>query len=371
MASLLTNLEVGFWRVRRYVLEKRVSERPKFEDLRFRFYDRLWQDTAAKIGAVIEDIGHRYYRIARGQSYTFVHESKVMLDNHLSLRMAGNKPLVHQMLTARNYPVQEYLAFELSALNDASRFMEKFGGSFVVKPASGAAGNGITTKIRTPKELRKAALLAATFSTKLLIEREIPGSSYRILYLRGKFLDAIRRDPPTITGDGKSSIQALIARENKARLQGDIVSLFPIEVDYECLLSLKDQGLTPKDVPGVGESIPLKTVVNQNASRENHCVKDEVHPSIIKTGEEIARLFQLELLGLDIIATDLSRPLSENQGVINEINTTPGIHHHYLISNPHEGVDIAREIIEEILFSQGITKLETIDLARTEVNDEK
>jgi cyanophycin synthetase len=37
--------------------------------------------------------------------------------------------------------------------------------------------------------------------------------------------------------------------------------------------------------------------------------------------------------GIDIITLDPSVPLSESGGVINEVNTTPGLHHHYNHAN--------------------------------------
>src|SRR5688572_32104639 len=47
----------------------------------------------------------------------------------------------------------------------------------------------------------------------------IAGASYRLLYLEGRLIDAVRRDPPTVTGDGYSTIRRLIAHENRRRLE--------------------------------------------------------------------------------------------------------------------------------------------------------
>ena len=40
--------------------------------------------------------------------------------------------------------------------------------------------------------------------------------------------------------------------------------------------------------------------------------------------------------GVDIITKDLAIPLEESGGVINEINTTPGLHNHYHLSGGME-----------------------------------
>lgn len=351
MKILFNEFLVAYYRIKRYFLDHRVAERPQFERLRERFYRQLWEEAAAEIGAKLEDFGYGYYKISRDAAYTFVQEAKVMLDDHLSLRMAGNKPLVHRILSERNYPVQDYLEYRLPSLAKALEFLRKTGGPCVVKPAAATgAGNGITTKIRTLSQLRKASLWAATFSERLLIEKEIAGSSYRLLYLNGKFLDAVRRDPPVVVGDGKRSLKALVQLENRKRLQGpEILALSPLEIDYECKLCLQQQGYSPGYRPGAGEKIALKTVVNQNSATENESVRQVVHPGTIKIGAEIADLFKLKLVGVDLITPDITRPLSEVGGVINEINTNPGLHHHYLIKNKSENAGVAGRILEYIL----------------------
>ena len=61
---------------------------------------------------------------------------------------------------------------------------------------------------------------AARFDPDLIVEEQIEGQSWRLLFIDGRFLDAVRRDPPRITGDGRHSIAALVAAENAARLTG-------------------------------------------------------------------------------------------------------------------------------------------------------
>lgn len=351
MKRIYLEMSVYYHRLRRYVNDHRVVDRPKFETFRQRFYDQLWREVAGRMGAKIEDFGYGFSKISRGAQYTFVLQSKVMLDDHLSLRLAGNKPLVHRILSERNYPIQDYREYTLHSLAKAYDFMQKIGGACVVKPAAATgAGNGITTKIRNRQQLRKASLWAATFSTRLLIEKEMAGSSYRVLYLGGTFLDAVRRDSPVVIGDGRHSIAQLMHVENRRRLQGDeIVALSPLQADYECQLCLRERGYKLSTVPAAGETVRLKTVVNQNSAAENETVRASVHPSIIQIGAEIAALFRLELVGVDLITPDITKPLQDAGGVINEINTNPGLHHHYLIKNKTESAEVAREILEYIL----------------------
>ena len=43
----------------------------------------------------------------------------------------------------------------------------------------------------------------------------------------------------------------------------------------------------------------------------------------------------VKLAGLDLICQDISQPLTRANGLIGEVNTTPGLHHHVLVSNPN------------------------------------
>ena len=351
MKKLYIRGRIFYWRVRRYFQDHKVVFRPKFEKYRDQFYQRLWKETSQKMGAGIEDFGYGYYKININSHATYVRESKVQLDDHLSLNMAGNKPLVHRMLTEHRYPVQDFVEYSIDDLSRAWKFMQARNKPCVVKPAAATgAGNGITTKIHTYRELRKASLWAATFNTRLLIEEEIPGDSFRLLYLDGEYIDAVKRNPPQVQGDGKLAIKQLIQQENQARLKGDpVLALHPLVIDYECKLNLADQGHSLNYVPGNGERVSVKTVVNQNRISENESVRDIVHPSIIKAGSEIARLFNLKLVGVDLITTDVTQPLEAVKGVINEINTNPGLHHHYLINDKSKIAPVAQSILEYIL----------------------
>lgn len=350
----LTQIQVLFWRLYRYVQDKKIAQRPRYNQYRDRFYRDLWQETARRLDATVEDVGYGFLKIAVNSHATFVQEARVMLDNYLSLRIAGNKPLVHRMLTEQQFPVQDFCEFDIHHLDKAWQFIQRAGAPCVVKPAAATgAGNGITTKIRRFAQLRRAALWAATFSDKLLIEKEIPGHSYRLLYLNGDYIDAVRRNPPHVEGDGIRSIRALVHQENQRRLNGTIRALSPLTIDYECRLCLTEQGRRLSDVPAAGERVSLKTVVNQNAATENETVTHEVHSDIVAMGAKIARLFQLELVGVDLITTDITRPLRETGGVINEINTCPGLHHHYLVRNRENGSDVASSILKFILSEPG------------------
>ena len=65
-----------------------------------------------------------------------------------------------------------------------------------------SAGSGITTGISDERALRRGILRAAAYDRRLLIEEQIPGDSFRLVFLDGELVDAIRRGPCHVIGDG-------------------------------------------------------------------------------------------------------------------------------------------------------------------------
>ncbi len=339
-------------RARQFLLERRFeSDLGPFSKVRSACYERLWSAAAANVGATLEDLGYGVYRIARAGRETFVSGSRVMLDGPVTLKMAGNKPLVSRILREHGHPVGRFLEFELATLDKAESFLTSLGGLAVVKPGvSGASGRGVTLGIRTGRDLRRASALAATFSKTILIEEQAAGPSYRLLYIDGEFIDAVERRPPCIVGDGRHTLAQLVRKENLRRAQGAApLSVQPLVVDVEMKRCLAEQGLALSSVIEAGRTVLIKAVVNENTAAENSNVRDRVHPDTIRRGAEIARLLRIRLAGHDVIATDISRPLDETGGVFNEVNTTPGLQHHYLIDHPERGFPVMEHLLEVLL----------------------
>jgi cyanophycin synthetase len=242
----------------------------------------------------------------------------------------------------------------------AKAFLETHGGPVVVKPARGTGGGrGVTTGINDLSALRKAARLAARSGRDLIIEKQIAGNSYRLLYLDGDFVDAVRRDAPILVGDGRHTIRELIRLENRRRLSGSpVTALSPLKLDRDCVNRLRALNLRPHSKLPAGQTVEVKHAVNENCALRNQAVATQVHPDTIALGGAIARDLGVRFAGLDILCQDISAPLTAENGCINEINTTPGIHHHYLVSNPAEAVPVAERVLSHLFRTrQGIMVL--------------
>src|SRR5204863_7529743 len=74
-------------------------------------------------------------------------------------------------------------------------------------------------------------------------------------------------------------------------------------------------------------------------------VTDMVHPYNVFMAERVARMFNLNICGVDIMTKAVDIPITRNVGAIIEVNAGPGLRMH---SNPQKGTprDIASPIVD-------------------------
>jgi cyanophycin synthetase len=102
-----------------------------------------------------------------------------------------------------------------------------------------------------------------------------------------------------------------------------------LTVDLDMRHTLARQGLTLRSVPEPGRRVVLKTVSNENLGSENAPATNLLCHEVVEIGAQAARIIGARLAGIDIVTPDPSIPLSENGGVVLEVNTTPGYYYHH------------------------------------------
>lgn len=321
------------------------------------YYRQLWIDAAEHVGAPVRPLEDGYLEITLGSQTVRVRGTHCSIDDRAALQRAGDKVLVHRLLAEAGLPAPEHVVFTLPDFELAHRFLSAAPGACVVKPGrDGAAGSGVTTGVRTEQDLVHAAAVAAEAGARssridrsgnrlrviaamyaqlpqvpLLIERQIAGANYRLLYLDGELVDAIRRGVPSVVGDGRASVGELLRRHNSQRLrEGGVRGQLLVSLDLDCERTLAEQGLSPASVPARGVVVRIKTTINQTAADTNVPARDELCASIIEQGAQAARTVGVRWAGIDVLTPDPGVSLAESGGRILEVNTTPGLamHHH-------------------------------------------
>jgi cyanophycin synthetase len=117
-----------------------------------------------------------------------------------------------------------------------------------------------------------------------------------------------------------------------------------IEVDRTTWQLLDRKGYTLDTVLPAGEMCYLRATANLSTGGIAIDRTDDIHPDNVWVAQRIAKTIGLDIAGIDVVTTDISKPLREVDGVIVEVNAAPGLRMHICPS-----VGIARNVAEPIL----------------------
>jgi len=313
------------------------------------FYRSVWKQEAAAVGAAITFLDRSTAEISRGGRTLRVEANVTSIDDPVTRSIAGDKAMVLKLLGDHGIPTPHWHTCGPDDVFAARRFLRGLPGPCVVKPASSTgAGRGITTGVDDTTHLILAMARAAAYCDEIVLEEQVAGGVYRLLYLDGELLDAVERRPPWVRGDGVSSVRQLVEAENQARADGGLeVSQTMIGVDRELVQTLRGAGLRLSSVPPRGSVVRLKQVVNDNRSDDNVAAAGRVCDELRSVGAKAAAVVGVRLAGVDVMTTDPSLPLEQSGGVVIEVNTSPGFYYHYIRSGG--SCPVARLILERWL----------------------
>jgi cyanophycin synthetase len=314
----------------------------------------MWRAVSEEIGAEFAPVTEELWEIRFNGRATRILNHRLQFDDPVTLEIAGNKPLVYRLLRERGLPVPEHEVFKLCELERAENFLWRHAKGCVIKPARGtSSGLGITTHLLTRREVRKAATLASLYDSQILIEQMIPGESYRLLVLNGRFIHAVQRRGPRLDGDGVSSVETLIRAENERLTQRGECEL---KIGRDCSFTLDYQNLSLSSIPAKGQEF-LVSSVNDSAQRSvevrtvyNNIATDVICDALKKNAESVAEELGSRFIGVDVVTVDPGMPLEQSGGAIIEANTTPGLHHHYDVGReryPRPALPVVRALLSE------------------------
>ncbi len=300
------------------------------------FYERTWREAAEELGGTWTQLVAGIAEIEIQGRKTRVDGSVSEVDSPVTLAVLHDKPLTHRLLAEQGLAVPRHACFTLKNIRPAIEFLNSSRGNCVVKPSGGTGGGrGVTTGIRRHSHLARASAIAAVYADDLMIEEQIAGDNYRLLYLDGELIDSFVRRLPTVIADGRSTIARLVDLANDERLKhGSGISQVLLTVDLDMRRTLANEGLSLRSVPAAGTTITLKTVVNENSGMDNTTATQYLCNSIIEDGAKAVRALRVRFAGIDIVTRNPSVPLVESGGVILEVNGTPNLYYHY---QKHDG----------------------------------
>ncbi len=240
-----------------------------------------------------------------------------------------------------------------SSLEEACKFV-RF--PLVIKPVDGNHGRGITVNINSYEEALEAFHAAKKVSQKVIVERYITGSDYRLLVINHKLVAAAKRSPAHVIGDGVSTIKQLVDKVNEDPRRGfgheNVLTMITLNDLTRTIIAAK--GYTEDTVIAKGERLILKDTANLSTGGTAEDVTDIVHPANVDMCERISKIIDLDICGIDIMSTDMSHPLSETGGAVLEVNAGPGFRMHLA---PTSGLprNVAAPVVDKLFPKQGDT----------------
>ena len=271
--------------------------------------------------------------------------------SNIAVELAGDKEETGTILRDLGLPVPKQQLVRRAS--EAVRAAEQIGYPVVVKPLAGNHGRGVSTNLRTPNEVEVAFEKALEHGRSVIVESYIEGFDHRLLVVNGKLVAAAKRMPGHVVGDGKHTIEELVAIVNSdpRRGVGHEKVLTRLEFDHQAERLLAKLGYDRTTVPQEGETVYLRTTANLSTGGTAIDVTDIIHHDNREMAERAIKAIGLDIGGVDFLTNDITESYRETGGGICEVNAGPGFRMHVA---PSEGTprDVAGPVID-MLFPPG------------------
>ncbi|HEY0444431.1 MAG TPA: acetate--CoA ligase family protein, partial [Candidatus Limnocylindrales bacterium] len=275
--------------------------------------------------------------------------------NAIATDLARDKDETSRILERSGLPVP---ASRIAATpEEAIAAARRIGYPVVVKPADGNHGRAVALGLTSDAAVQQAfiAAVAASRRSDAIVERHVVGRDHRLLVVGGRLVACAERVPAQIVGDGRATVRELVDAVNRDPRRGDghARQLTKLRLDDAALATLAAQELVPDDVPAAGRVVLLTLTPNLSTGGTSIDRTADVHPDVARVVEMASRLVGLDVAGVDVVTSDISRPLRETGGAIVEINAAPGFRMH-----THPAVGRSRNVAAAVvdhLFPEGST----------------
>lgn len=336
--------KISYEEARKYLLEKLIKQRVSSMStipVLHSAYKQGYEVTPTLVDDGIIDsdsLGfskafNRHHTIGCGRGSEIVYSISSSEDSKIAKEIQRDKWSTNLMITRLGLPIPKWDTVD--SKTELDEVWKNYNKPVVIKPTGLTGGAGVVVGIDTLEEAKKAYDFAkkATdvkqredWQKKIMIQEQVAGEDYRLLVIDGNLEVVTKRIPAFVTGDGKSTIKELIEETNKDPKR-DVTNpshtLKPIIIDEPLLDYLKEQKLSLDSIPSQYEKIRVRKVASMSQGGITEDFTDKVSMEIKYIVESIAQSIHAFTLGVDILCKDISKPLTQDNGAILEVNTMP------------------------------------------------
>lgn len=308
-------------------------------------------ETAQRMGIAVELLNKERVklRLTKNGKTHIVTDKSFGINSSAAIKLTRNKKRVTEILKKNNIPTPKEI--EIQSLKDLKTAkLPPF--PLVLKPSEGQKAHDVYVGIKDKETLIKLvkkhlAEKAPPFYKdgpcnqypQLVIQKFIKGQDLRFFVLNRKVIGIVKRHPPTLTGDGKSTIKELVEAHNQKllddrqhngrRMQNRLLNWSRIN------WHINNQGFLMSTILPQGKTIEIFPISNFQAGGTVETVPVKNIPqSIISLAEKVSTLTNLTICGVDMIITRTGL-VNQQQGpslpkgtFVIEVNSDPSLRLH-------------------------------------------
>ncbi|WP_223429038.1 acetate--CoA ligase family protein [Tateyamaria pelophila] len=276
-------------------------------------------------GIPISHLGFGHYQFGYGRHAKVFCRSATPNDSLIGAQLTFNKLKCVTYMKSAGIPVP--ISRAARDAKEAQAIAHQIGFPVVLKPSNRDRGEGVTVDVQNNSGVVDAFERAKKVSNSILVENRVPGICHRLLVYRDQLIFAYARHPLSAIGDGTSSIRELIEKMQQLESKkAKHLRKKTCTLDELAITQLHRQNCDPETVPESGQIVYLRPYEGEVwGGYDENLTEKVVHPANADLACRTARLFGLEVAGIDMISEDISRPWFETETVINEVNFRPQI----------------------------------------------
>jgi cyanophycin synthetase len=340
-----------------FIFSKLVSLRDDFTRSDIQLRTTCFIDEARKRGIKFKVLygpfGYTNYFQAEINGKIFRFEGLPIADfaSKHEAQLVDDKKRTKCRLRKKNFPIADGKAFWFWQKKQAVEFgVNHLRFPLVVKPCRGSASKHVTTNIQDIERLKYAINKAIIYSPAFIIERFIPDASvHRATVIDFNFVACVKQAPANVVGNGSLTIRELIDRKNNDPCRGQPFqkefTLYKIVEDETTRNLLAEKGYNLSIILKEGEIVYLQKDSFLKLGGDLLEVTPQVHPDNIQLFRDIAKLFDIRVVGIDFLCQNISDSWKNQQCAVLELNSIPCIELHHF---PSSGIpqNVAKAIVD-------------------------
>ncbi|GAA1722651.1 ATP-grasp domain-containing protein [Brachybacterium phenoliresistens] len=274
--------------------------------------------------------GHPFIEMHRedGSRLAYIHTRLLPSCSKTSSAICNDKVATHDLLEPKGVRIPRSRVYRENEAEKALAESYADNSEVVIKAHSLTLGVGVFLNVRKESFIETFAECIAIQKSYghdpvAIVQEMVPGFEIRAVVIEGRLDNAVIRIPAYVTGDGESTIDALIDAKNAERSKCGFFHDKPIRRNRNMHAQLSGAGLSLDSVPAEGENVLLTSISNSTYGGETAIVTDLVSDEFKEMAvRAVAAIPGMATGGVDVMVDSFG----STDPVVLEVNAYPFAH---------------------------------------------